>query len=618
MLQTTVNERLHPKVVQYGENASTVGHENMRGNRLKHRRAFGALVAISMVALLIPGGAAGARDGRTRSSDGIRQVSPDEMKGRTLDVSRPARINARPVHEGGRLGIGDERLWLAADFTGGDYVKEYTLRGKSEHVEIWAATDRDEVSNGLKFPEGDCRNDIAKRIKVTAKKVRHFKRQFERKIYPKMSRNFSRPVKRNGENAYLQTLLDRQTKREYGIDAHYWEGSGKRVVVLIDNIRDENFYDTDNANTLSRVAGFHYGFFNEAFDRNVMTIDSFNWLANTRATPPHEPNPNDPCTNYPANPFQYEATFAHEYQHLLEYYQDPDGESTWVDEGLADWAQTVTGYARPGEPLESVFFDSHVQCFLGYLEQQAEYNPIPAENCGPENSLTAWRDQNDNEIEILADYGAAYTFMELLAGRYGRPFMKALHKDDANSFASLNSLLDAEGTGTRALDLVHEWLVAMAVDKLLDGGATLTGGVAATYQVPTLNAQVDWFNDDAYMTPGAPPNGGDFVLARKNATQYLGADKIDSITFNGAEELAAGFTVQLVAWTADGTQVRIGELPLDAQFDGTLSGAALDAIIGTTAENVGIIVTQDDPTAEQRKYAAYTLEVDNFAQPGGS
>ena len=49
----------------------------------------------------------------------------------------------------------------------------------------------------------------------------------------------------------------------------------------------------------------------------------------------------------------YEGTFAHEYQHLLEYYEDL-GEVNWVNEGISDWAQTLMGYVdprpRPGRP----------------------------------------------------------------------------------------------------------------------------------------------------------------------------------------------------------------------------------------------------------------------------
>ena len=49
-------------------------------------------------------------------------------------------------------------------------------------------------------------------------------------------------------------------------------------------------------------------------------------------------------------------------------------------------------------------------------------------------------DQGDGEI--LCDYGAAYSFMLMLAGRYGTPFMTALHRNDGNGFAGLQAVLD--------------------------------------------------------------------------------------------------------------------------------------------------------------------------------
>jgi hypothetical protein len=677
--------------------------------------------------------------------------------------------------------VGDTRKWPAnddvADFP--VYFKKYKLKAVSRHGEFW-------VAKNIKFPEGDCRNDDPARLKVTKKQARYFLKQFENKMWPRETRWFSKPPKRNGENA-----SEFVANEFLGIDfkKNYWKGPGRRVVMLIDNVRDDNYYDTDNANTFSRVAGFHWSLFNEEVDRNVMTIDSFNWLGGTTANPPHSPS-TDPCLNYPASPYLYEGVFAHEFEHLLEYYADPDGETAWMDEGMADWAQTLTGYVKPWKPLDNIFYDSHIQCFLGYLENVAEYNPIPAENCGAENSLTWWGDQTDDEIEILADYGAAYSMMEMLVDRYGKQSMRFLHNEASDGFTALEKLLAREGSSNDSLDTVHEWLLMMAVDKLLGAGATLTGS-DADLEVSTLDAQVDWLNDDSYMTPGAPPNGGDYVLARKNDQQGLTAGEIDSITFDGSETLnpspvawtvdtefhdgdaaltspntadmdeaivrevsvpatdatltfetfygfehywdygfvqvsddggetwtslanantttdhdpqampwivdelpglwgysgggdepqwvtesfdlsdyagedimlafrhmtdpvfqehgwwiddvtvggtvisdgtdieawssltevdpidVHSFTVQLVSWDNAGTAVQVGKLDLANGFDGTIEGAALDAIIGTTAENVGVIVTYNDPTEAIFDYAPYLLTVNNFDQPGG-
>ena len=708
-----------------------------------------------------------------------KHTSPRSLFGNRTASSRRS-VTAR----GSRIGA--RKLWPATDDTALEaplYMKKYRLRGRSEHAEIWTAADSDGISRNLRFPDGDCRNDNPERIKVNKQQINYFLRQFEQKMYPRETKWFSKPPRRNGDNARVRLI-----RRALGVrlSKDHFLGKGKRIVILVDNVRDPNFFDTDNENSLSRTAGFFWNIFNELTDRNIMSIDSYNWLANTTADPPHAPS-TDPCSNFPAGPFAYEGVFAHEFQHLLEYYADPN-EVLWIDEGLADWAQTLTGFARPGAPPDSPFMHDHIQCFLGSLEHASEYNPIPAENCGPENSLTVWGDQTDNEVEILADYGAAYSFMEMLVDRFGRDAMTFLHRVDSNGLKSLAKLLTREGSSAGAQDVIHEWLRMVATDKLLDGGAMLHG-TSGDLEVATLNAMIDWNNDDAYSRPGAPPNGGDYVLARDDNGQRVGADEIANISFDGADALPAdpvewtvdtdkradnpalysgsgdnldrsivdevtvpaaccptltfdtnfemepffdygfvqvstdggatwtslanahttsqtetglpisdhlpgftgtsggdqpewvtesfdlsdymgqtvllgfrymtdpavtlpgwwidnvkiddmvvsdgddlgdwetitevhpipieGFSVQLVAWTDDGTQVWVGRIPLGAGHEGALGGGALDGVIGTTAENVGVIVTYDEPTETITQYAPYELTVDNVDQPGG-
>jgi len=75
--------------------------------------------------------------------------------------------------------------------------------------------------------------------------------------------------------------------------------------------------------------------------------------------------------------------------------------------------------------------------------------------------------------------------------------------------------------------------------------------------------------------------------------------------------------VRLVAIDESGNEVSIGSIPLDANFDGSLTGADLDAIIGTTADTVAAIVTFEDSTETVLQTAPYTLTVDGVVQPGG-
>jgi hypothetical protein len=425
---------------------------------------------------------------------------------------------------------GEIRRWQAIDFEFGfRYGKNFQFRGGGEHVEVWVAAEVNQnapvafappvgTSSGTNFLDGDCRN--GPRTVITDAQVASLIHEFDTNMYPKESVAFSVPPNRDGTGGFAP-------------DARYHpQGDGDNIVVLIDNVRDDNFYDKNNTQGLSYVAGFFSSTLNELFNRNIMTIDAFDWLHRTGATPPHEPS-SDLCTSAPARPFLYEGVFAHEYQHLLEYYESP-GEQSWVNEGLSDWAITLTGYGDPARPVTQIGFDSHTQCFLGNLGIVTDANPI-GRNGGPENSLTLWGDQGDDEI--LCDYGAAYTLMEYLHGQYGTPFMSALHRQDLNGLAGLQQTLADFRSGTSARGTIHNWAMMVAIDALLDQGRRLRGGAASTYQTPTLNAAINWSNPDAFSDPGAPPNGSDYVQLKDAAGNPLKLNAIKSLSFNGTSTL---------------------------------------------------------------------------------
>ena len=237
------------------------------------------------------------------------------------------------------------------------------------------------------------------------------------------------------------------------------------------------------------------------------------------------------CSNRPAQPFKYEAIFAHEYQHLLEYWASP-GEATWANEGLADYAITVTGYGFPARSIFETGYEGHIQTFLGWRALQTPANLIPQPKGGAENSLTVWEDQGG--LETLADYGAAWTFMEFLAGRYGAKFMTDLHNEDANGLPGLQANLDKYLTGDKAQDVVHDWAAMVALDKALDDGAKLMGWAKeqTRFQAPTLNTWSARRTPESYSTPGAPPNGSDYVQLRDGSGTPVEASKIHSIEFS--------------------------------------------------------------------------------------
>ena len=119
-----------------------------------------------------------------------------------------------------------------------------------------------------------------------------------------------------------------------------------------------------------------------------MTIDAFDWAHRSGANPADEPTA-DPCTSRPARPHLYEGTFAHEWQHLLHNYTDPF-ETNWINEGLSDFAQTLTGSWTARATVFDRGADSHLYCFQGFGSVQTPFNPNPRDCGGPENSLNLW------------------------------------------------------------------------------------------------------------------------------------------------------------------------------------------------------------------------------------
>ena len=419
--------------------------------------------------------------------------------------------------------VGTVRQWFALDDVEGSYYfKDFTLRSVGANIEVWVANDTD-------FPAGDCRND---RTTITDAQADYLADEFDNRILPKESAAFSVAPDRDGTNS------------PYVADGFDFSGAGNKTVTLVDNVRDEQYYDLDNVNGFTYIAGFFSSTISEATDRNVMTIDAYDWLHRTGATPPDDSAPGDNCKSAPARPYLYESTFAHEYQHLLESYVDPD-ETSWVNEGLSDFAQTLVGYVDATKPITDVDFDSHVQCLYGFLRHATPANPNPREACGPENSLTGWEDQGP--AEVLADYGAAYSFMLFLYDRYGLKFMSHLHTDPLNGLESLTDSLHSFGKNDTAQDVLHDWAAMLALDGALDRSGTAYNSLKRRYSSASLDAAIDWSSPYAYNTPGAPANGSDYVRLRDAAGTFLPASTVTGIEFDGAEQLEA----QPVEWTVD-------------------------------------------------------------------
>lgn len=143
------------------------------------------------------------------------------------------------------------------------------------------------------------------------------------------------------------------------------------LVVLIYNVYDESYY---NCQAESRTAGYFAPNLLVDYGMNTIVLDSLDFEQMT----------GDPAN---ATDLTSEGVIAHELEHLLHGYSD-SGETSWVDEGLADFAMFINGYPVGG---------SHV------VYQQVFHR---------ETSLTRWGGGMEN-------YGASYTFMQYLWDQAG-------------------------------------------------------------------------------------------------------------------------------------------------------------------------------------------------------
>ena len=422
--------------------------------------------------------------------------------------------------------VGTKRMWPALDQVKQTvYVKEFTLRGVGDNIEVWVASGAgpDNVV-GTDFPAGDCRRAVPNSTTITDEQVSNLIHQYDDVILPKESKAFSVAPDRDGAGAA-------KTGPTASTD---FSGDGNKVVTLVDNVRDPNFYDIPTNQTY--VAGFFSRQFNDLTDRNVMTIDAYDWAHRTGRNPKHQPD-DDICISRPSRPLLYEGIFAHEYQHLLQYYVDP-GEGNFINEGLSDYALTVTGYGDPGRSVFQHKFESHIACYQGFGTVTTKYQPNARPCGGPQNSLTIWGDEGAG-AEILADYGIAWSFLLFLHDRYGPKILSDIHRDGGRQgLGSVSTALRKHAKGAKLADVLHDFQVMTLIDRAVEGRDGRVEGIAKRrVTAASLRSYINLLNTSAYALPGAAPNGADFVPLRGTGAGFLAGADLRSLTFTGRKVL---------------------------------------------------------------------------------
>lgn len=233
-------------------------------------------------------------------------------------------------------------------------------------------------------------------------------------------------------------------------------------VLLVYNVPDDSFYDCSVG---FYTAGYFAPDLLDDYGINVVTIDSFAW--STRLE-------------------DYKGTIAHEVEHLLMNYSDP-GELSWVDEGLADFAQYLTGYGAD----------------VGHTYYHQVFHR--------ETSLTKWGGG-------LEDYGASYTFFQYLweqaggngDGTYdadleydaagGDLLIKLVFEEPANGMEGVQNAIDEFNARTGAdlpdVDVLFaNWAVTLDLDV---EGTDLFDFRALDLQMDLFGLTIDWANQVYY------------------------------------------------------------------------------------------------------------------------
>ena len=351
---------------------------------------------------------------------------------------------------------GGSKYFLGYDALYGYYFKDFTLRSIGENIEVW-------VANDLSFV------DSRPAHIVTQEQVDKLRDEFDNNIYQVDTEFFGTPDSHSGEGSLL-------TEWGYFPENYYVSIDGvERVIMLVDNIRDDNFY---NPSYPFFIAGFYSSAYESYFDRNIINLDTNSWATRLENT--------------------FFGTTAHEFQHLIHADNDPL-EENWINEGMSDFAEYLAGYGHPW---------GHVNFFLDH----------------PENSLVQWDEHVTAPTgpETLADYGQAYLLQLYLNDQFGKEFIRALAMDQGQGITGVNNVLAQFGTGIDFTELFRRFTVALVVDS-----PEPENGI---YNFSSIDLQVNFASAAQFAKDGAPAWGGDYLQLNK-------ANKIQSIKFDGLEFL---------------------------------------------------------------------------------
>ena len=121
--------------------------------------------------------------------------------------------------------------------------------------------------------------------------------------------------------------------------------------------------------------------------------------------------------------------------------------------------------------------------------------------------------------------------------------------------ASLAAELADEGIND-PYKVIHQYQSMVLLDKIVGDAkhSIVLGADKRVVTTPSLRSTVNLDNPESYDTPGAAPNGADYVALRGADGKALKGSKLKSLTFDGASTLPT----QPLTWTVVSRTTRTG------------------------------------------------------------
>ena len=130
----------------------------------------------------------------------------------------------------------------------------------------------------------------------------------------------------------------------------------------------------------------------------------------------------------------YNGVLAHEFQHMIHWYNDRN-EETWLNEGFSELAMYLNGFDTGGSEWTFAM--------------------------EPDTQLDSWP---EGPGAAGANYGAGYLFTSYFLDRFGSEATQALVAHDENGLAAVDAVLADLGTGMTHDDFFADWVAANFLD----------------------------------------------------------------------------------------------------------------------------------------------------------